>query len=284
MERRARSRDRPDGGRRWDTGRVGWHPPPLRRRPPPAPSARRRRRQAGRETATRRDDRAGSADPPRPRRRLPRHRRPPRDGTSPTLRFGAYQRGFYLTAFSIATRRVEEKGDVKAMTLLGELYANGFGVGRDDKKADRLVPARRARGDREAMFALADVPPHRARRRRSTARRPPSCSPPPPSSGTSPPPTISACSISKARLFPQDFTRAAELFRGAAQAGNPEAQYALATLYKDGRGVTKDVNEAARLLAAAAAAAQRRRRRSNMRSRCSTAAASPRTRPRPRRC
>ena len=44
------------------------------------------------------------------------------------------------------------------------------------------------------------------------------------------------------------------MFRGAAQAGNPEAQYALATLYKDGRGVTKDVNEAARLLAAAAAA------------------------------
>jgi TPR repeat protein len=55
-------------------------------------------------------------------------------------------------------------------------------------------------------------------------------------------------------MFPQDFARAAELFRGAAQAGNPEAQYALATLYKDGRGVVKDVNEAARLLAAAAAA------------------------------
>ena len=44
------------------------------------------------------------------------------------------------------------------------------------------------------------------------------------------------------------------MFRSAAQAGNPEAQYVLATLYKDGRGVTKDVNEAARLLAAAAAA------------------------------
>jgi TPR repeat protein len=42
--------------------------------------------------------------------------------------------------------------------------------------------------------------------------------------------------------------------RMAADAGSPEAQYALATLYKDGRGVPKDLNEAARLLGAAARA------------------------------
>jgi TPR repeat protein len=44
------------------------------------------------------------------------------------------------------------------------------------------------------------------------------------------------------------------LFRGAAQQGNSEAQYALATLYKDGKGVEQDPVEAARLLAAAAIA------------------------------
>jgi hypothetical protein len=55
-------------------------------------------------------------------------------------------------------------------------------------------------------------------------------------------------------LFPQDFARAAELFRSAAQLGNAEAQYALATLYKEGRGVPKDLVEAARLLAAASLA------------------------------
>src|SRR5436190_9132818 len=32
------------------------------------------------------------------------------------------------------------------------------------------------------------------------------------------------------KAFPQDFARAAELFRTAADAGNPEAQYALATV------------------------------------------------------
>jgi TPR repeat protein len=42
------------------------------------------------------------------------------------------------------------------------------------------------------------------------------------------------------------------LFRIAADAGNPEAQYALAICYKEGRGVAQDVTEAARLLAASA--------------------------------
>ena len=54
-------------------------------------------------------------------------------GRNPDLAYGAFQRGHYMTAFAIATRRIEEKNDIKAMTLLGELYANGFGVDRDDK-------------------------------------------------------------------------------------------------------------------------------------------------------
>jgi TPR repeat protein len=44
------------------------------------------------------------------------------------------------------------------------------------------------------------------------------------------------------------------MFRIASDAGNPEAQYALATLYKEGRGVPQDVPEAAKLLAAASLA------------------------------
>src|SRR5439155_2840355 len=53
----------------------------------------------------------------------------------PDLAFGAFQRGLYLTAFREATKRVEDKGDIKAMTLLAELYADGLGVASDDKKA-----------------------------------------------------------------------------------------------------------------------------------------------------
>ena len=40
----------------------------------------------------------------------------------------------------------------------------------------------------------------------------------------------------------------------AADAGNPEAQYALATFYKEGTGVPKDVAQSVRLLQAAALA------------------------------
>ena len=42
-----------------------------------------------------------------------------------------------------------------AMTLLGELYANGFGVARDDNKAAEWYRLAAERGDRDAMFALA---------------------------------------------------------------------------------------------------------------------------------
>ena len=42
-------------------------------------------------------------------------------------------------------------------------------------------------------------------------------------------------------MLPHDFIRAAELFRMAADAGNPQAQYALATLYKEGSGVKQDI-------------------------------------------
>src|SRR4029078_117695 len=80
---------------------------------------------------------------------------PPGNGREADMAYGAYQRGFYMTAFAIATRRVEQKGDVKAMTLLGELYANGYGIARDDAKAAEWYRLAADRGDRDAMFALA---------------------------------------------------------------------------------------------------------------------------------
>ncbi len=156
----------------------------------------------------------------------------------------------------------------------------GSALPNDDKKAAEWYQLAADRGDREAMFALAMFrmtgrggPRDRERRR--------SCSPPPPSSAMPSPPTISALLYLEGQLFPQDFARAAELFRIAADAGNPEAQYALATFYKEGRGVPKD---AARGGAPARRRGARRATptpRSNTPSRCSTAPASPRTKPPP---
>ena len=135
------------------------------------------------------------------------------------------------------------------MTLLGELYADGLGVPNDDKKAAEWYKLAAARGDREAMFALAMFkmtgrggPADRAEAARLLAE------------AAKLGHVVAAYDLAllylEGQVVPQDFARAAELMRTAADAGNPEAQYALATFYKEGRGVKKDLEEAARLLGA----------------------------------
>src|SRR6185295_18547506 len=79
----------------------------------------------------------------------------PATGPELDLAYGAYQRVYYLSAFNTATQRIEKLGDIKAMTLLGELYSNGYGVMQDDNKAAEWYRLAAERGDREAMFALA---------------------------------------------------------------------------------------------------------------------------------
>ncbi|WP_423881595.1 tetratricopeptide repeat protein, partial [Bradyrhizobium sp.] len=79
----------------------------------------------------------------------------PPDDPNVDLVYGAYQRGLYKTAFDLAMKRAQEKSDPKAMTMLGELYANAFGVARDDAKAVGWYKRAADAGDREAMFELA---------------------------------------------------------------------------------------------------------------------------------
>src|SRR5580693_420425 len=161
------------------------------------------------------------------------------------LAFGAYQRGNYLTAFGLATRRVDETGDPKSMTLLGELYASGLGVPQDDKKAAEWYKLAADRGDREAMFALAMF---RLTGRAGPRDRDASAKWPAAAKLGQP---LAAYDLAllyiEGQLFPQDFSRAAELLRISAQSGNPEAQYALGTMYKTGRGVPKDMRQAVHL-------------------------------------
>jgi uncharacterized protein len=171
----------------------------------------------------------------------------------PDLAYAAFQRGFFMTAFALATKRVEEKDDVSAMTLLGELYATGLGVPQNDAKATEWYKFAAARGDRNAMFALAIFslqgrggPRDRDASAKWFAAAAKLGHP------------LAAYNLAllymEGQLFPQDFGRAAELLRIAAKVGSPEAQYALGTLYKEGRGVPKDMSEAARLWSLAAVA------------------------------
>jgi hypothetical protein len=157
--------------------------------------------------------------------------RPATPGHEPDLAYGAFQRGYYLTAFQEATKRVSNndaeaakwyalaagRGDREAMFQLAMLRISGRGGPRDHAEAAKLLAAAAKLGQPAAAYDLGLL-------------------------------------YLEGQQFPQDFKRAAELFATAAQAGSPEAEYALATLYKDGRGVPQNQQEATRLMAAAAQA------------------------------
>ncbi len=72
------------------------------------------------------------------------------------LAYGAYQRGFYLSAFNLALPRAE-KGDAAAQTLIAEMYYYGQGVGLDRKKAAVWYRFAADAGNREAQFAYANL-------------------------------------------------------------------------------------------------------------------------------
>jgi uncharacterized protein len=177
------------------------------------------------------------------------------NGNAPDPAFGAFQRGQYVTAFGLATQRALDKKDPKSMTLVGELYSNGLGVPQDDKKAAEWYQLAAARGDSNAIFALAMFslqgragPRDRQKSAKLFADAAKLGHP------------IAAYDLAllyiEGQVFPQDFAHAAELLRVAANAGNPQAEYALGTLYKEGRGVPKDMHEAVRLFSLAALADQ----------------------------
>ena len=77
------------------------------------------------------------------------------DDPNVDLVYGAYQRGLYKTAFDLATTRAQYARDPRAMTMLGELYANALGIKRDYAKAAEWYRRGADGGDREGMFALA---------------------------------------------------------------------------------------------------------------------------------
>ncbi len=68
--------------------------------------------------------------------------------------FGAYQRGFYVTALAKALPRAE-KGDAAAQTLVAEMMMKGRGIKRDPKGAAFWYGQAAERGDPAAMFQYA---------------------------------------------------------------------------------------------------------------------------------
>ncbi len=128
--------------------------------------------------------------------------------------YGAYQRGYYLTALALALPRAE-KDDAAAETLIAEIYAHGLGVAVDLKRAASWYALADKNGDVAATFALGLL-------------------------------------YQDGQGVPKNRAKAAELFKKAADAGYPEAQYNMALLYVEGAFAEPNLQKAAQLMKSAA--------------------------------
>ena len=158
---------------------------------------------------------AGPRDAPETKPDLPSPQDVPNATTSAAkdpnvdLAFGAYQRGFYATAMREAMRRLSSKpDDGAAMTLVGELYAQGLGVKADKVEAVRWYALGAAAGDTPAMLELG-----LARMRGEGVR--------------------------------QDREGARAMFAAAAARDNPGALFYLGLMALQGNGVASDARAAA---------------------------------------
>jgi len=164
---------------------------------------------------------------------------------APDLAFGAYQRGYYQTAMQEAMKRVDvDKRDAAAMTLIGELQAQGLGVPENPAEAVRWYRLAAALGDKNAQFSLGlalltgkgvakDVAAATALFEKAAAQDHPGAWY-----------NLGVIAL-EGNGVASDFIKAGQDFRRGAELGYPDAEYSLGLLYREGRGVDKDMQQAA---------------------------------------
>lgn len=157
--------------------------------------------------------------------------------------FGAYQRGYYLSALRIA-EPLAHLGDAAAQTLMGELYLRGLGVKRNDEEAARWYRLASEAGVSEAQFRYAVMliegegvaaDPAAARELMHRA-----------ADGGNPEAAFNYAQMLIQASPTGGFAEATGYFRTAAEAGVADAQYALSQLYAFGQGVPEQSDPAAR--------------------------------------
>lgn len=168
----------------------------------------------------------------------------------PDYAFGAFQRGWFLTAFSLALERAEA-GDAVAQTLLGVLLSRGLGVKQDLAAAADWFRLAGEAGDVEALYALGQLyldgrgvegdTAAAARHFRVAADGD--------HSGAAR--EIGYLLLAGEGVEQNAMLGAAYLSR-AARLGDMDAQYTLGSLYIEGVGVAGDEAQAARWFSAAA--------------------------------
>ncbi len=178
----------------------------------------------------------------------------PAQSPAPDLAFGAYQRGFYITAFREAMQRVTANPrDAAAMTLIGEIYREGYAVRQDSAEASHWYRLASGLGDREAAFVLGvlllngapgvdeDRAGAKAQFEKAAAQN---------EAGALY--NLGVMAIAGDATAKPDFAKAADYFRRAADAGDDNGAYSYGVLLREGRGVPLDITESAHWLKRAA--------------------------------
>lgn len=131
------------------------------------------------------------------------------------LAFSAFQRGQYIKAMELALPRAQ-LGDPAAQTLIAELFAEGFGVGRSMDDAVFWYDQAAKNGDASAQYKLALL-------------------------------------LTNGKYAERDEERARELMQKSAEAGNPKAQFNYAQLLVSDRPGPKGIRDALPFFEGAAA-------------------------------
>jgi uncharacterized protein len=157
--------------------------------------------------------------------------------------YGAFQRGYFLTALRLALPRAEAD-DSAAQTLIAELYAKGLGVGQNFATASGWYALASRNGDWRASFELAlmyqegsGVPRNRQRAAELFALAVEQGS------------VVAKYNLALLHIegiyAEPSLVEAARLMREAAEAGIPEAQYDYGTMLIEGAGVAPNPGEGA---------------------------------------
>ena len=79
---------------------------------------------------------------------------PPPNGESAAAAYELFDQGRYLSALATAVKAVQSSGEREAYTLIGRIYEEGLGVGRNQEVAAEWYAQGAELGDPNAQFAL----------------------------------------------------------------------------------------------------------------------------------
>lgn len=168
------------------------------------------------------------------------------------MTYSAFQKGYFLTAYAYALDLVRTKKDPHAMSLLGLMFASGLGVKPDMKQAVSWYTQAADGNDPAAMVELARIELFGEVKDRDLVKARDLLSKALALGRKDAEYGLGLIAMSSAKGLQEDDVAAFQHFRAAAENGDGDAAYALASLYEQGLGVARDIREVAHWMGVAA--------------------------------